>query len=61
MEVRGLNLVLVLIAVIAIGLSFISIALPSGTFPNSSPGILYWNIPCALISFSIAMYFCFKK
>ncbi|MBF7082499.1 hypothetical protein IT084_05840 [Desulfallas sp. Bu1-1] len=61
MEVRGRNLVLVLIAAIAIGLCFIPVALPSGTFPNSCPEILVWNIPCILLSFGIAMYFCFKK
>lgn len=61
MDVRGLNLVLVLIAVVALGLLFIPFALPSGTFPNSSPEILVWGIICIVISFGIAMYFCFKK
>ncbi|SFH17303.1 hypothetical protein SAMN05660649_04134 [Desulfotomaculum arcticum] len=61
MEVRGRNLLLILIATIAIGLLFVPIALPSGTFPNSSPGIMMWNIPCMFLSFGIAMYFCFKK
>ena len=61
MEVRRLNFVLVLISIIAIVLMFIPIALPNGTAPNSSPEILMWDIPCAVLAFGIAMYFCFKR
>lgn len=61
MEARGLNLVLVLIASLAIVLMFVPVALPNGTSLNSSPTILWWNGPLALLAFGIAMYFCFKR
>ena len=61
MEVRGLNLALVLIASLAVFLMFIPVALPNGMSLNRSPMILWWNGPLALLAFGISMYFCFKR
>ncbi|MFK5952079.1 MAG: hypothetical protein QM498_03410 [Desulfobacterium sp.] len=61
MEMRGSNLVLVIIAVIAIALMFVPVAIPNNTFPNRCPNIIMWSTPFSLIAFGIGMYFCFKK
>lgn len=61
MEIRGSNLVFVLIAVFAIALMFIPVAVPNGVFPNRCPGLLIWSAPFSLIAFGIGMYFCFKQ
>lgn len=61
MEIRGLNLALIIIAMVAIALLFIPVALPNGTFPNSSPAIIWWSGPLSVIAFVIPMYFCFKR
>ena len=61
MEIRGLNLALIIIAMVAIALLFIPAALPKGTFPNSSPAIIWWSGSLSVIAFVIPMYFCFKR
>lgn len=61
MEVRGSNLVLVIVAIIAVALLFIPVALPTGSSLNSSRTIIYWNGPLSVLAFGITMYFCFKR
>lgn len=61
MEMRGSNLVMLFIAVIAIAFMFVPVAVPNGVFPNRCPNVLMWSAPFSLIAFGVGMYFCFKK